>query len=214
MINPQALETFGRYDKKSLTAGIVVGQGLKGRARAPRTPAPAGFPQGLWDDAVQRANNMIASMQGAGQSGGTPETPDDWQFDKDAFCFGIAAGRSLEGWEIDGGVNLYGYAKIMYYIRLDSPCTVTIWLENVRGNGENLFIDWGDSTGENSNSVNYTDNHYVRYFYAPPKGYATHDYEKNGEYIVTIVSTDTYALFPYLTQVVLGRQCFATAYRQ
>ena len=164
MINPKALETFGKYDKKSLMAGVVVGQGLKGRARAPQTPAPAGFPQELWDDASERANAMIASLQGAGQSTATPETPDDWQFDKDAFCFGIAAGRSLEGWELDSSLSLSGYAKIVYRIHLDSPRTVVIWLETAIGNGEKLLVDWGDSTEDSTNT------HYTRYNDMPYSG--------------------------------------------
>ena len=176
MINPQVLETFGNYDKKSLMAGVVVGQGLKGRARAPRTPAPAGFPQGLWDDAVQRANNMIASMQGAGQSAGTPETPDDWQFDKDAFCFGIAAGRSLEGWEIDGMMspnNPSNWAKIMYYIHLDSSDTVYINVTFGRRNGI-AYIDWGDE----SSFETFTPGYVSQY---------SHSYQ-SGDYIIALCS--------------------------
>ncbi|MBR0282808.1 MAG: leucine-rich repeat domain-containing protein [Oscillibacter sp.] len=175
MINPKALETFGNYDKKSLMAGITVGQGLKGRARAPRNPAPAGFPQDLWDAASQRANAMIARLQSE------PETPEGWTFDKDAFCFGVAAGRSLEGWEIDGRFKFN--REIRYYIRIDSPNAVVIWLEGVTGNGENLFIEWGDSTNED-----YTENHFVKY--DSQNGYVSHNYENEGEYIITLFSED------------------------
>lgn len=77
--NQKALEWFGQRDKKSLMAGIVYGQGLKGRA-----------------------NILQSSSETQSPSGNAPGTPDNWEFDKDAFCFGVAAGRSLEGWETDG----------------------------------------------------------------------------------------------------------------
>lgn len=194
MVNVEALETFSNYDKKSLMAGVVVGQGLKGRARAPQnyTPAPAGFPQSLWDAANERANAVIASMQVEEQSG-EPEqdTPDDWQFDKDAFCFGIAAGRSLEGWEIDGGLEFVSCSKIMYYIRLNAPCTVHV---NVRYSVRysiyeipgKFFAVWGDDS--RPDMIERDD---VR---TPETLNFSHDYQ-SGDYVITVISDRS--IYPY-----------------
>ena len=184
MINPRALETFGRYDKKSLMAGVVVGQGLKGRARAPQTlapavptPAPAGFPQELWDAASERANAMIASMQAEEQSEEPAlETPDDWQFDKDAFCFGIAAGRSLEGWEIDGEANIganlpSSWAKIMYYVHVENADTIYVNVNLGRGNA---VIDWGDESSLEIFTGSGNSEHFHAY--------------QSGDYVIVLVS--------------------------
>ena len=181
MINPKALETFGNYDKKSLMAGITVGQGLKGRARAPQTPAPAGFPQDLWDAASQRANAMIAQLQAeeSGETPSEPETPEGWTFDKDAFCFGVAAGRVLEGWEIDGGLNLTG-SLIMYYLHIDSfirEILSTYYFDYVQVSffanyKRKFFIDWGDG--------------YVSRVYTGLRH--RHSYQTPGDYVVIVYS--------------------------
>ena len=184
MINPKALETFGKYDKKSLMAGIAVGQGLKGRARAAQNPAPAGFPQDLWDAASQRANAMIARLQAeeSGETPSEPETPEGWTFDKDAFCFGVAAGRSLEGWEIDGfgdTANLPdGWAEIMYYVHVDSAEAVVI---NFTGYvGADILIDWGDGSQDLSTIGSYP----------RTSAYDSHNYQSNGDYIITLMSNN------------------------
>ena len=166
---PTPMETFGKYDKKSLMTGVVIGQGLKGRARAPSDAPPAGFPADLWEEAKERANAAMREIAAAESgSGSGSATPPDWQFDKDAFCFGLAVGRSLEGWEIDGGLVMP--AMVMFYIHLDDPAT--IYSNCVHGEGPSLyasrFVDWGDGKPSSNNRQ--------------------HDYAKAGDYIITVIS--------------------------
>lgn len=177
VINPKASEWLVQRDTKSLLAGIVYGQGMKGRARAAQNPVPAGFPQELWNAATQRANAVIASMATGGQSGETPETPSDWQFDSEAFQFGVAAGRVLEGWEIDGGL-LMPRTMVKYYIRLESSDTVRItfrlYWDSFPFNNRTAYIIWGDESGVTM---------------APSdRNQPSHFYENGGDYIITVIS--------------------------
>lgn len=175
---PTPMETFGKYDKKSLMTGVVIGQGLKGRAHAPSDAPPAGFPADLWEEAKERADAAMKELAAAESgSGSGSATPPDWQFDKDAFCFGLAVGRSLEGWEIDGGLTLPN-AMIAYYIHLDEPIEIRLNFE-ITSKKQIIYVDWGDDSN-------------LRLLKAKNQYYSEeskrHNYLKAGDYIITLFS--------------------------